>query len=100
MRKHVTYRLPEEVIEDIRYLTFLMNMSPARVITFWMDAIAHAVDIRAGTRAPARENAEQLLRNGGTFLTLEEQQAVVALRNAVTNFGQQNASILSRNAER
>ena len=54
MRKHVTYRLPDEVIEDIRYLTFLMNVSPARVITIWIEAIAHAVDTQAGTHAPGR----------------------------------------------
>ena len=31
----------------------------ARVITMWIEAIAHAVDTQAGIHAPDRENAEQ-----------------------------------------
>ncbi len=70
MSQHVTYRLPEEAIADIRYLAFLIQTIPGRVITTWISAIALAVDTKAGTRERGAMTAQW-----GTFMTFEEQQA-------------------------
>lgn len=88
MSQHVTYRLPETVVEDLRYLSFLMQTTPARVIATWMSAIAHAIDAQAGTTVPGRSDAAALLRNGGTLLTWEEQQAIQQLHHMIDHWGQ------------
>ena len=73
MSQHVTYRLPDPVVEDLRYLSFLTQTTPARVIATCISVIAQAVE---------------LLRNGGTMLTLAEQQAVQQLHQMIGHWGQ------------
>ncbi len=87
MTQHVTYRLPEETVEELRYLAFLTQTSPARVIATWIHLIVQTVDAKAGTTVPGREDGGELLRNGGTFLTLEEQQALTQLHQVLVQCG-------------
>jgi ribulose kinase len=88
MSQHVTYRLPDTVVEDLRYLSFLTQTTPARVIATWISVIAQAIDAHAGTTVPGRPDAAELLRNGGTMLTLAEQQAVQQLHQMIGHWGQ------------
>ena len=88
MSQHVTYRLPDTVVEDLRYLSFLMQTTPARVIALWISTITQAIDAHAGTTVPDRADAAELLRNGGTLLSWEEQQAVRQLQQLIGHWGQ------------
>ncbi len=96
MSQHVTYRLPDTVAEDLRYLSFLMQTTPARVIATWMSAIAHAIDAQAGTTVPSRSDAAPLLRNVSTRHTGEEQQAIQQLHHMIDHWGQTGSPIPGR----
>ena len=99
MSQHVTYRLPDTVVEDLRYLSFLMQTTPARVIALWISTITQAIDAHAGTTVPDRADAAELLRNGGTLLSWEEQQAVRQLQQLIGHWGPSASSPPDRQTE-
>jgi len=72
-KQAVTMRLDQAVIDDINYLNYLMRAkSSAQVVTDVIQLVAGAV------KAAIADDPE-LLRNGGTVLSREEQDAWTAL---------------------
>lgn len=73
-KQAVTMRLDKAVINDINYLNYLMRAkSSAQVVSEVITLVAGAV------KAAIADNPE-LLRNGGTVLSLEEQTAWSRIR--------------------
>jgi hypothetical protein len=81
-KQAVTMRLDKAVINDINYLNYLMRAkSSAQVVSEVVQLVAEAV------KAAIADDPE-LLRNGGTVLSLEEQTAWSRIRRWLQEGGQ------------
>jgi hypothetical protein len=69
----VTMRLDPAVIDDINYLNYLMRAKSSAHV------VADVIQLVAGAVKAAIPDNPELLRNGGTVLSREEQAAWVAL---------------------
>ena len=81
--KQVSLRLGDTTIDQLNYLGFLMQQSQARIVADWIADIAHTIRTMAENQNPALREDPEFLCNGGTIISVEEQQAVAALRKTL-----------------
>lgn len=68
-KQAVTIRLDEAVIDDMNYLNYLMRAKSNA------EVVADVIQLMAGAVKASIPDDPELLRNGGTILSREEQKA-------------------------
>lgn len=82
--KVTSIRLPEETVNELYFLGLLDGgSSQAKTITDWIHRVAEAVKAQALTMNPAMAGDKEVLLNGGTIISVEEQRAVQKVREAL-----------------
>lgn len=78
--KQVSLRLGEEALRHLNYLSGISHKSQAAIVADLVSVYYHAVLVEAfgsGRHVPDPE----LLRDGGTLITVEEQRALASVRD-------------------
>ena len=76
--RQVNLRLGDETIQYLDYLCAISHRSQASVVADLVTAYYHAITVEAfGTKAPKDKD---LIYNGGTIITVEEQRALSTVR--------------------
>ncbi len=70
--KQVSLRVGQQTLDNLRYLGILMRQSDAQIVTEWINTLADTIRIMADQA-----------KNGGTILSLEEQQAVQTIQRCL-----------------
>ncbi len=81
--KQVSLRVGQQTLDNLRYLGILMRQSDAQIVTEWINTLADTIRIMADQANPALVADPQYLKNGGTILSLEEQQAVQTIQRCL-----------------
>ncbi len=85
--KSTSFRIGQQAIDRLNYLCILYRKSAATLIS---EMIAERVDTihqLAEQANPSLKNAPQYLMNGGTVISVEEQQAMQKIRETLTQLG-------------
>jgi len=78
-----SFRLPEETLRAVDYLTFFNRQSEAGVLAEWMGLVREAVQGVAVGIDPSIAGDPQYLCNGGTLISIAEQEAVKRVREVL-----------------
>lgn len=79
--KQVSLRLGEKTIEELDYLCTVAHKSQAAIVADLVSIYFHAVRVEAFGSNPALVDDPQLVKNGGTIISVEEQRALATVRD-------------------
>ncbi len=79
--KQTTLRLGEDVLAQLDYLQTIAHKSQAAIVADLISVYYHAVRVEAFGRNLALVDDPQLVKNGGTIITVEEQRALKTVRD-------------------
>lgn len=78
-----SFRLPEQALQAIDYLTFFARQSEAGVVAEWMGLVREAVQRVSVEKDPSIAGDPRYLCNGGSLLSVAEQEAVKHVREVL-----------------
>lgn len=81
--KQVSLRVGQLTLDNLNYLGCLTRKSQAHIVADWINDLANTVRAMAEQANPALKDDPQYIKNGGTIISLEEQQAVAAIARAL-----------------
>lgn len=79
--KQTTLRLGEDVLAQLDYLQTIAHKSQAAIVADLISVYYHAVRVEAFGSNPALVDLPELVKNGGTIITVEEQRALKTVRD-------------------
>lgn len=79
--KQTTLRLGADVLAELDYLQAIAHKSQAAIVADLISVYYHAVRVEAFGSNPAVVDDPTLVKNGGTFITVEEQRALKTVRD-------------------
>lgn len=79
--KQTTLRLGEDVLAQLGYLQTIAHKSQAALVADLISVYYHAVRVEAFGNNPALGDLPELVKNGGTIITVEEQRALKTVRD-------------------
>ena len=77
--QQISLRVGQMTLDNLNYLGFLTRQSQAHMVAEWINTLADTVRTMAEQANLALRDDPQFLKNGGTIISLEEQQAVAAI---------------------
>jgi len=81
--KQISLRVGQITLDNLDYLGFLTRKSQAHIVSDWINDLANTIRTMAEHANPALKDDPQYIKNGGTIISLEEQQAVAAIARAL-----------------
>ena len=81
--KQVSLRLGDDTIRELDYLQTIAHKSQAALVADLIAGYAQAVRGEAFGSNPALIEDPELVKNGGTIITVEEQRALKTVRDRI-----------------
>lgn len=80
-KKQTSLRLGEDTLRELAYLSLISRKSQAAIVADLVFVYAHAVRVEAFGSNPALVDDPELVKNGGTLVSMEEQRAITTVRD-------------------